>query len=175
VAVSNLPTGRQVALCAALAWVLAPVLRLDTTSDGAERRESAEGLLDEAWELIADARDSRDLELRVRDWDELEGDEPEGPASFRVDVLAILDYALRCLRTGDVRWVQSALSRFQDSVYFLQQQAQQTDTDLGQELEPAVVMWIADAAAPTATFEADLAAARSAIDGVVSVAAKRKP
>lgn len=169
----TIPHDRHSACSIGLAWVLGPILSLDATAVGQRASSEIEQLVNETWQLLISNADTRDLELRVRDRDEVDAQELEAPASYRSDLLNVLQFGLRSARTQDPRWLASALAMGQDSLYFLQQEAGQTQDDHGAAIIDGVAKWARSAHSLDA-FSADLAPLRSQVGNLVSAALARR-
>ena len=110
----------RMALGLVLTWLLSPILRFDDSEEGRRRSAECRRLLDQALgdveegpaeSLIEDVTSADELQLE---------EEPDGPAAYRVDFLAALDYALRS-GTGDETAFVSCFSRVESTLEFLEE------------------------------------------------------
>ncbi len=107
----------RMALGLILTWLVSPMLRFDDTDEGRQRSKECRQLLDQALgdveqgpaaSLIEEVASAEELQLE---------EEPEGPASYRVDVLVALLYALRSGQ-GDEKAFRSCFSRVESTLEF---------------------------------------------------------
>lgn len=166
---ANMPMDRLAICGVGLAWTMAPLLTLDRSSQGQSDAAEVNALLSEAWASLEATADLRDLELRVGDRHELEGDELEAPAAYRSDVVEVLRLGLRSARTQDRKWLAASLGHAQDAIYFLQQDAGQTASDLGDGSLREVANWAASTPS-ISSYEADLGDVRQRIEALVVTA-----
>ena len=110
----------RMALGLVLTWLLSPILRFDDSEEGRRRSAECRRLLDQALGDVEEGP-AESLIEDVTAADELQLDEePDGPAAYRVDVLAALDYALRS-GTGDETAFVSCFSRVESTLEFLEE------------------------------------------------------
>lgn len=110
----------RMALGLVLTWLLSPILRFDDSEEGRRRSAECRRLLDQALGDVGEGPAESLLE-DVTSADELQlEEEPDGPAAYRVDFLAALDYALRS-GTGDERAFVGCFSRVESTLEFLEE------------------------------------------------------
>ncbi|MBM7518640.1 hypothetical protein [Nocardioides nitrophenolicus] len=166
---ATIPEARRLTFCTGLAWALEPVLSLDTSPIGRRAASEVKQLVAETWQVVGTDDDARDLELRVRDRDELVGVDLDVPESWRSDLLNVLQFGLRCARTRDERWLVSALAACQDLLYFLQQAAGESGNEAGEWVIDSVADW-ARADVWLSDYSTALSGVRSRIEDLASAA-----
>lgn len=103
-----------------LAWMLVPVLELDTSPDGRMRARECEALISEAAHSLESAEKLGHLARAVAESPEFDLEDPELAVSLRADVLAVLEYALQAATEcegSELKWI---LSTTADSLGFLE-------------------------------------------------------
>lgn len=102
-----------------MAWLCSPLLRLDRTPYGHQRQDACLQLLDDAFAHRNDPGEMRRLEAEVKASDELsQSEEPEGPALYRLDVMATLHYAIRALTERSFQELAWCFQRVEESIEF---------------------------------------------------------
>lgn len=139
----------RVKCLALLAWLLEPVVEMDQSPRGRERGHEIRRLVHSVLASVDTAADWRDLRMSVMDDPDYAGySEPEPPASYRSDILAVLDSAVRAALSSDRRWLSEGIAAVTDSLYFVQQRADDRSTDLSEmlvhEAERGVSVWSSD-------------------------------
>ena len=105
-----------------VAWLLEPGSHLDNSEEGAERQGRYADAWLRAWRAIGadDEAVASLIERELSDRDELGGDEePEGPASFALDFLVAILYAVRAYVGDSVENLYWTFSRADGSLEFL--------------------------------------------------------
>ena len=161
----------RMALGLVLTWLLSPILRLDDSEEGRRRSADCRRLLDQALGDVEEGP-AKSLIEDVTSADELQlEEEPDGPAAYRVDFMAALDYALRS-GTGDERAFVSCFSRVESTLEFLEE-AGYVDEPLGLDDQVLEVIDLLQGAAPVdqallARLQDVLAASRDHLAGSVT-------